>query len=156
MTHKNNVNHLIEILKDDIKTLKAGFEEYGINFDEKNDMYIINFNLFVELTKKYCFRGKSKVVQIPTSIIPPDKESELVPVTIIPVPEERIQLFKDIILKNFDEKGIFSFNYIYSGRTEPYNREKVYYSFFYALCNEISWQPNKTKETVKDFLDQWN
>ncbi len=45
MTHKNNANHLIEILQDDIKALKAGFEKYGINFDEKNDMYVINLNL---------------------------------------------------------------------------------------------------------------
>lgn len=156
MTQKNDINDFVEILKDDIKTLKAGFEENGVTFNEKEYTYVINFNLFVEFTKKYCFKGKSKVIQVPTSIIPPQKESKLVSVTIIPVPEDRLLLFKDIILKNFNEKSIFTLSYVFNSHSETYDRERLYYRFFYILCNETFWQPDEIKEIVENLLDQWN
>ena len=156
MTQKNDINDFVEILKDDIKTLKAGFEENGVTFNEKEYIYVINFNLFVEFTKKYCFKGKSKVIQVPSSIIPPEKESKMVSETIIPVPEERLLMFKDIILKDFTEKNTLTLSYVFGGHSEIYNRERLYYRIFYALYNETFWQPERTRKVFENLLDQWN
>ena len=104
MTPNNNVDLLVQILQDDMEKLKVGFQENGTDFKEIDSIYSINFNLFIELTKKYCFENKSKTVYRHTSIIPPETESKLVPMIVIPVPEERLRLFKDVVLNNFNEK----------------------------------------------------
>ncbi|KKN46917.1 hypothetical protein LCGC14_0668220 [marine sediment metagenome] len=156
MTLSNKTVLLVKILKDDIEKLKVGFQENGIEFSEKDYIYSVNFNLFIELTKEFCFENKTETVYRPTSIISPDTESKLAPITFIPVPEERLQLFKDVILINFDEKYIYSMSYFRLTRSGTYNRKELYYRFFYALCHETFWQTNEIEEVFNSLLEQWN
>ncbi len=139
-----------------MEALKKGFEENGINFDEEDSVYILDYNLFIELAKKYCFKNKTKTIYVPTSIVPPETESKLIPVNVIPVPEERLQKFKKIVLKNFDEKWILSLSYVYGRHSEGYKREHLYYRFFYALCNKTFWKSNRVKEIFESLVNQWN
>lgn len=156
MTEKTETDCFLEIIKEDIEMLRVGIEEYGIKLIDKNYPYLMNFDLFIEMTKKYCFKNKSETVYRHTSIIPPDTESELIPVTIIPVPEERLELFNTNFFQNFDEKGIFTLSYAFGSHSETYSCERMYYRFFYKLCHETNWTSTNIKEVYLRLLNQWN
>lgn len=156
MTNIKDIDDLVDILKIDMEALKKGFEENNINFNEKDSVYIIDYNLFINLTKKYCFKNKSETVYVHTSIIPPETESKLFPMTVIPVPEERLQKFKKIVLRNFDEKRILSLSYVYGSHSGTYNGEELYYRFFYTFCNRTFQKSNRVREIFGSLINQWN
>lgn len=156
MTNIKDIDDLVNILKRDMEALKKGFEENNINFNEKDSLYILDYSLFKDLTKKYCFKNKEKIVYVHTSIIPPETESKLIPLTVIPVPEERMHKFKKIVLRNLDEKWVLSLSYVYGSHSESYKRENLYYRFFYVLCNRTSWKSERVKEIFESLVNQWN
>ena len=156
MTEKTETDRFLEIIQEDIKILRVGIEEYGIKLIDKKYPYLMNFELFIEMTKKYCFKNKSETIYRQTSIISPDTESEMIPVTIIPVPEERLELFNTNVLQNFDEMEIFTLSYALGSHSETYSRERMYYRFFYALCHETNWISINIKDDYLRLLNQWN
>ncbi len=156
MTESNNINYFIEILKDNMVKLVKYFEDNEISIKDKDENYIIDYNLFKELMKNYCFNNNKKEIQyIPTSIIPPKKESTLIPVVKIPVPEEQLKLFKNIILGIFEKKRNLTLSYVYGSRSTFFNLEELYYRFFYSLCNETYWLDDKIKEVLDNISTQW-
>jgi len=155
MTENSDNQRLLEILKEDIGIFREWIKEYSIPLStDKSDLF--NFNLFVELTKKYCFENKTKTVYRHTAIIHPDKESKIVPINIIPVPEERLDLFKKVVLKDFDEKAMSIPSNMCIHHPDFCNTEDLYYRFFYALCSETSWQSSEVDFIFHDLIDQWN
>jgi len=154
--NNSDLNLLLKILNKDMKALKTVFQESILSFNDNESTYIIDFSLFKDLTKKHCFKGKTKTVYRHTSIIPPETESKLIPVTIIPIPENRLELFREIVLENFDEKWTFSLSYIYGSHSQIYHIEDLYYRFFYAFCNETFFQENNIENVFENLIKQFN
>lgn len=143
----------MKILKEDIEVLRKVFEEKDIDFKEKDAIYVLDFNLFVGLTKQYCFKNETRIDH---KCFPSETEVVSIPITFVPIPEDRSKFFKDIFLKDFDEKWILNLSYIYGSHSETNYIEHLYYRFFYALCNNAFQQPNNVEEVIRNLLNQWN
>ncbi len=149
----NVIEEFAKILKEDIVVLKEILEEKDIKFKEKDTIYVIDFNLFVGLTKQYCFKNETRIEHV---FFPSETEEISIPITVVPIPDNRSIFFKSIFLKDFDEKRILSLSYVYGSHSETNYTEYLYYRFFYALCKRVFKNPNNIENIIRDLLDQWN
>ncbi len=155
MIKNSDYEHLLDVLKEDIKIFREGIRKNSLSLStDKSDVF--NFGLFIELTKKYCFNNASKTIYRPSSIIPPDTESKMIPIDIIPVPEERLILFKQVVLNEFDENAEFTPSNLHIHHPNFCTVENLYYRFFYALGCETSWQSSNANLIFRELIEQWN
>ncbi|KKL53600.1 hypothetical protein LCGC14_2273810 [marine sediment metagenome] len=155
MTEYSDNQRLIEVLKEDIDIFREGIRKNSISLStDRSDFF--NLNLFMELTKKYCFNNESKTNYRPTVIIPPETKSKIVPISIIPVPEERLDLFKKVVLKEFDERIMSIPSNMCIHHPDFCTTKDLYYRYFYALGSETSWQISNVDLVFQELIDQWN
>ncbi len=157
ISYNDEIIQFIKKIENDIETFKKGLEHDRIYYGSNN--FFIDFNFFIELAEKYCFKDNVTTEFVPTSMILPATESKVISIEVISIHPDTLELFKTIFFKkkpNLKGAEILSLSYIFGSYSTSNCLTSLYYRFFYNIFHQ-SFESNLSLiEIFQEMLNQWN